>query len=133
MIMAKSESDIAANYDKQLVATLEPVRDDVEELLSIGQELRDDLASTKAELLNLQDYAVPQQNNDILQRGLHVRNPYVDPLNVIQAEVLKRLRRNAGEYGDDGKGALSEEVMTLLTDALAISINGIANGQKNTG
>ncbi len=133
MVMAKTESDIAANYDEQLVATLAPVRDDVEEMLQIGRELRDDLKNTEAQLLDLQGLSIPQENNDILQRGLNVRNPYVDPLNIIQAEVLKRLRRNAGEYGADVAGELSPEDISLLTDALAISINGIANGQKNTG
>ena len=133
MTMAKTESEIAANYDQQLVASLAHTRDDVDELLSIGQELRDDLANTKEELLDLQGYSTHQQNNDILQRGLRVRNPYVDPLNIIQAEVLKRLRRNEGAFGDEGKGDLSQQETALLTDALAISINGIANGQKNTG
>ena len=52
-----------------------------------------------------------------------VRNPYVDPLNVLQAEVLRRLR----------EGGHTTEERILLTDALAICINGIANGQKNTG
>ena len=53
-----------------------------------------------------------------------MRNPYVDPLNVFQAEVLRRLRNE--EY--DGETEKAE-----LTDALVITINGIANGQKNSG
>ena len=55
---------------------------------------------------------------------LQVRNPYVDPLNVIQAEVLRRLRTE--QYDD-------EEEARLLRDALVITITGIANGQKNSG
>lgn len=53
-----------------------------------------------------------------------VRNPYVDPLNVIQAEVLRRLRTD---------GYDSEEEAQKLRDALVITITGIANGQKNSG
>ena len=92
MIMAKSETKIAKNYDDQLVATL--TGEDVESLVALGEELRGDLEATKQSLLSLRDYTRPQQHNDILQRGLAVRNPYVDPLNILQAEVLKRLRRS---------------------------------------
>ena len=53
-----------------------------------------------------------------------MRNPYVDPLNVLQAEVLNRLREE--QYADEAE-------MTLLQDALVITITGIANGQKNSG
>ena len=67
---------------------------------------------------------VPQQENLLLQRSLRVRNPYVDPLNVLQAEVLRRLREESYD---------SSSEQQLLQDALTITINGIANGQKNTG
>jgi phosphoenolpyruvate carboxylase len=122
MVMAKSETQVAENYDAQLVATLD--RPDTGDLLNLGASLRAELDTTKKALLNLRGFEVPQEHNDILLRGLKVRNPYVDPLNVLQAEVLRRLRRN--EY--DGA-----EERQLLEDALVITINGIANGQKNTG
>jgi len=47
-------------------------------------------------------------------------------LNVLQAEILLRLRRL-----EDVEG--KEEEKKRLTDALMISINGVANGMKNTG
>mmetsp|Transcript_65494 Transcript_65494/g.147769 ORF Transcript_65494/g.147769 Transcript_65494/m.147769 type:complete len:577 (+) Transcript_65494:1355-3085(+) len=116
MVMAKTEPAIAANYDAQLV---EP-----KDQQALGKELRQEQALTRKELLSLRGYTRPQEENDMLQRGLKVRNPYVDPLNVLQAEVLKRLR--AGQFkGSDEKAHLE--------DALAITINGVANGQKNTG
>ena len=122
MVLAKSEeAGISANYDEQLVATLD--RPDVEELLGLGASLRQELGVIQQEILRLRGYSVPQQENDILTRGLQVRNPYVDSLNVLQVEVLKRLRA----------GDTDPEERALLEDALAISINGIANGQKNTG
>jgi phosphoenolpyruvate carboxylase len=140
MIMAKSEAEIAKNYDDQLVATLkgeggggeEEEEEEVESLMALGEELRGDLEATKQSLLSLRNYTRPQQHNDILQRGLAVRNPYVDPLNILQAEVLKRLRRSkSAEEGSPSK--LTAEEHALLADALAVTINGIANGQKNTG
>lgn len=122
MVMAKSEAVVAQNYDAQLVATLD--RADVGTLLALGATLRAELETTKHALLALRGFQVPQEHNDMLLRGLAVRNPYVDPLNVLQAEVLRRLRQ--GEF----RGT---EERQLLEDALVITINGIANGQKNTG
>ena len=129
-VLAMSEPDIAANYDKQLVKELSDIfagSEHVttkEEMLELGEHLRDQLETTRQELLALRGYTQCQEENDILQRGLKVRNPYVDPLNVLQAEVLNRLREE--QYADEAE-------MTLLQDALVITITGIANGQKNSG
>ena len=49
-----------------------------------------------------------------------VRNPYVDPINLLQVELLHRLRTDHDQEG-------------LLEDALLITINGIAAGLRNTG
>ncbi len=47
-----------------------------------------------------------------------MRNPYVDPINIVQAEILCRLR--AGETPE-------------LIEALSVCVNGIAAGMRNTG
>jgi phosphoenolpyruvate carboxylase len=52
-------------------------------------------------------------------RSVRLRNPYVDPLSLIQIELLRRKRR--GESGDE------------LNYVLAATINGIAAGLRNTG
>jgi phosphoenolpyruvate carboxylase len=59
-------------------------------------------------------------NVPVLQRSIERRNPYVDPLSIVQFLLLKRLR--AGQ----------EPREELLTGVLE-SINGIASGLKNTG
>jgi phosphoenolpyruvate carboxylase len=59
------------------------------------------------------------EKNPVLARSIRLRNPYVDPLSLIQVELLRRKR--AGEDGDD------------LNYALAATINGIAAGLRNTG
>jgi phosphoenolpyruvate carboxylase len=53
-----------------------------------------------------------------------LRNPYVDPLNYIQVEMLRRLR------------ALSNPESTeadILRQVIGLTINGIAAGLRNTG
>ncbi|HEY2974295.1 MAG TPA: phosphoenolpyruvate carboxylase [Pyrinomonadaceae bacterium] len=57
--------------------------------------------------------------NPVLARSIRLRNPYVDPLSLIQFALLRR--KQAGEESED------------LNYALAATINGIAAGLRNTG
>jgi len=59
------------------------------------------------------------EKNPSLARSIRLRNPYVDPLSLIQIELLRR--RRSGEV--DGE----------LDFVLAATINGIASGLRNTG
>ena len=59
------------------------------------------------------------QGNSVLSRSIRLRNPYVDPMSLIQVELLRRKR--AGTDTDE------------LNYALGATINGIAAGLHNTG
>jgi phosphoenolpyruvate carboxylase len=74
---------------------------------------------TKEMILNVTEQSVLLERNPKLRDILLVRRHYLDPLNFIQVELLKRLR--AG--GDRER----------LEYALHLSVNGIASGMKNTG
>ena len=50
---------------------------------------------------------------------------YIDPLNVIQAELLKRLRA--------GEATMTDTERENIMNSLLITINGIANGMRNSG
>jgi phosphoenolpyruvate carboxylase len=56
----------------------------------------------------------------ILQGSIGRRNPYVDPLSLIQLVLLRRIRSETTDQSG-------------LLDAVLESINGIASGLKNTG
>lgn len=58
-----------------------------------------------------------------LKRSIEVRNPYVDPLNLIQVELFRRLR----EMGEDSPESGRVESLIRLT------IQGIAGGLRTTG
>ena len=60
------------------------------------------------------------QNNKTLQTSIKLRNPYVDALSYFQISLLKAWRQT-GRSRDD------------LKRAVLLSINGIANGMRNTG
>ena len=57
--------------------------------------------------------------NRVLARSIHLRNPYVDPMSLIQVELLRRKQR-----GQD---------LAELEYPLGATINGIAAGLHNTG
>jgi phosphoenolpyruvate carboxylase len=59
------------------------------------------------------------ERNPVLLRSIKLRNPYVDPMSLIQVELLRRKR--SGESGED------------LNYALGATMNGIAAGLHNTG
>ncbi|MGH2537343.1 MAG: phosphoenolpyruvate carboxylase [Candidatus Promineifilaceae bacterium] len=59
-----------------------------------------------------------------LKRSIERRNPYVDPLNFIQVELLRRLRAHPDPE--------SAEAQALL-EVIFLTVNGIAAGLKNTG
>ena len=59
----------------------------------------------------------------VLRRSVELRNPYIDPLNYIQVEMLRRLRG----------GGLSDEEAAAAHRVVELTINGISGGLKNTG
>jgi phosphoenolpyruvate carboxylase len=59
------------------------------------------------------------ENNQVLARSIRLRNPYVDPISLIQVDLLRRKR------GGDNSDAINR--------ALSATINGISAGLRNTG
>jgi phosphoenolpyruvate carboxylase len=57
-----------------------------------------------------------------------VRNPYVDPINIIQVELLRRLRQMGPKTA-----ASDDPDVVQLRRALSVTINGVAAGMRNTG
>jgi phosphoenolpyruvate carboxylase len=59
------------------------------------------------------------QTNQVLAHSIKLRNPYVDPMHLIQVDMLRRKR--GGEDTPD------------VNRAIAATINGISAGLRNTG
>jgi len=112
MVLAKTDMGIAARYaglvgDKKLRTAI---------FGRIEREHEDTLkaffAITRTKTL--------LQNNPTLAHGLRNRIPYIDPLNHLQVELLRRLRAGRGD---------SDE----LRRAVHLTINGVAAGLRNSG
>jgi phosphoenolpyruvate carboxylase len=109
MVLAKADGHIAAEYDRQLVP---------EELRPIGVELRERLGRAIRGVLDLTRQSELLQSNPVIRRSIDVRNPYVDPLNLVQVELLRRVRQQPDPR---------------THTALKVTVNGIAAGLRNTG
>jgi len=116
MVLAKTDSAVAAYYERRL--TDDPA------LRALGQQLRNALASTIRVLQQLTGRTDLLANNPVMRWSVQVRNPYTDPLHLLQAELMGRLR-HASE--------LTKEQEELLESALMVTIAGIAAGLRNTG
>jgi len=73
-----------------------------------------------ATILDVRGNSLLLANNNTLRRSIRLRNPYVDPMSLLQIELLRRWR--LGNRSDDA----------LLT-ALIASVNGIARGLQTSG
>ena len=110
MVLAKADPRIAAEYDRRLVpADLEP----------LGEKLRARLARATAAVLGVSGHREPADATPVLRRSIDVRHPYVDPINLVQIELLARMRQ-AGSSPE-------------LERAFVVTVNGIAAGMRNTG
>jgi phosphoenolpyruvate carboxylase len=109
-VVAKADPRIAEEYDRRLVPP---------DLQPLGHELRARLARATAAVLAVSGHRQPAENNPVLRRSIDVRNPYVDPINLVQIELLARLRQSHDA--------------PELRRAFAITVNGIAAGMRNTG
>jgi phosphoenolpyruvate carboxylase len=126
MIVSKTDYSIAENYDKQLV---DPKDTD---LLELGVEVREKLVQTRQAVLDVTESKdVAGAHVALMRASSTIRHPYVDPVNVIQAELLKRVREM--ESRQDSLSPKELEDLEILKDALVISINGIAQGMRNSG
>jgi phosphoenolpyruvate carboxylase len=102
-------SAFASEYDRRLVPP---------DLQPLGDELRARLQRAIARVLEVTGHQELLESTPVLRRSIDVRNPYVDPINLVQVELLRRARMH-----DDDR----------VKTALLVTVNGVAAGMRNTG
>ncbi|MDE1155820.1 MAG: phosphoenolpyruvate carboxylase [Acidobacteriaceae bacterium] len=88
--------------------------------------LEEEFERTRRMVLAVTGQSTLLERNDVLANSIRLRNPYVDPLSLLQVELLRRKR--SGEY-DSYDTAHREE----FDRAITATINGISAGLRNTG
>ena len=77
-------------------------------------------ALTVAHVLSLRGAARLLDGDPTLQRSIQLRNPYIDPMHLMQVDLLQRWRKTGRED-------------QALFGALRATINGIVQGLQATG
>jgi phosphoenolpyruvate carboxylase len=111
MVLAKGDMDIARRYadlvgDRALADSIFP-------------RIRAEWERTVGALLEITGQSELLEHNPDLAATIRSRMPYIDPLNHLQIELIRRRRS-----GDDARA---------VRDGIHLSINGIAAGLRNTG
>ncbi len=115
MVFMKTDPQLARYYEEQLVPA---------NLHYLGERLRLMLSSAIGVLLDLKGGDELMSSQPQIRETIALRNPYTDPLNFLQAELLQRVRSCEG-----GDVLMTE----ALDQALMVTIAGIAAGMRNTG
>ena len=111
MVLAKSDIAIASRYADLLT--------DVSLRRTIFDKLREEWNAALGALLEITEQTELLERNPLLKRSIRNRFPYIDLLNHIQIELLRRYRA-----GDASEGTVRD---------LHHTINGIAAGLRNSG
>jgi phosphoenolpyruvate carboxylase len=109
MVYAKSNSMINVLYDETLVDA---------ELRGLGSDLREQLANDISSVQRILDVDTLMASDPWGLESIGLRNVYTAPLNLVQIELLRRIRE-------------SEDAS--VQRALMVSIAGVAAGMRNTG
>jgi phosphoenolpyruvate carboxylase len=110
MVLAKADIGIAARYAR-LAGALEPVFFPV---------IKAEFDRTVGLVLRLKGTTALLDEDPVVQRAIRLRNPYVDPMSLLQVDLLARWRAT-GRADDE------------LFGALLATVRGIAQGLQNTG
>ena len=110
MVLAKSDLGIASRYAELAGEAGE----------RLFPRIREEQARTVQGILELKGTGALLDHDPALQRSIRLRNPYVDPMSLLQVDLLRRWR--ATDRGDDE-----------LLSALLATVHGIAEGLQNTG
>ncbi|MDE1251725.1 phosphoenolpyruvate carboxylase [Vibrio aestuarianus] len=111
MVYSKCNIEISRYYDERLVD---------ESLRPLGDRLRTQLQKDIKAVLNVENNENLMQSDPWGLESIRLRNIYVEPLNMLQAELLYRTRQ-------------TETPSVELEEALMVTIAGIAAGMRNTG
>jgi phosphoenolpyruvate carboxylase len=111
MVCAKTDLDIARLYVERLGG-------DVALLAELEAEYR----RTVDAVLRIREHEHLADDMPVLQSAIGLRNPYVDPLSLLQVALLAR-KRASGSPDDEER----------IEEVLATTLSGIAQGLRNTG
>ena len=116
MVLAKSDLSIASRYAELVTDSV--LRD------AIFERIKTEWTDSVEAVLTITAQKALLEANPSLARSIRNRFPYIDPLNHIQVELLRRHRARSPDAGTTD---------TQLVEGIHLTINGIAAGLRNSG
>jgi phosphoenolpyruvate carboxylase len=113
MVCAKTDVDIARAYVRHLGADVK-----------LADRLIAEYQRAVESLLLIRGHRQLLDDIPVLQSAIALRNPYVDPLSLLQISLLRRKRTGS---------AKNETQREAIDNALSTTLSGIAQGLRNTG
>ena len=113
MVLAKTDLGVASRYAGLVT--------DARLRKTVFGAIEAEHALVSRHLLSILGQSGNLQRNPVLANSIRARFPYIDPLNHLQVELIRRYRANAQGLDDRARRAIH------------ISINGVAAGLRNTG
>ncbi len=113
MICAKTDLEMARAYVESLGS----------EYMGLWEELEGEFRRTVDSLLQIRECRFLLMDQPLLQTTIGHREPYIDPLSLIQISML---RRKQGLKADDAE-------LDSINRIVGTTLNGIAQGLRNTG
>jgi phosphoenolpyruvate carboxylase len=110
MSLARADLDIAAFYDELATAAYKP----------FAVRVREEFQLVSEQVLAIKQMGALLDRDPAPQRSIELRNPYVDPINLLQVDLLRRWRETGRQDRE-------------LFEALLACIAGIAEGLQSTG
>ena len=108
--LARADLDIAAAYEELAHGRHAAFR----------RKLREEFARVREQVLDIKQTSALLDRDPTLQRSIELRNPYVDPINLLQVDLLRRWRETGRQDRD-------------LFESLLACTAGIAEGLQSTG
>ena len=116
MSLLKADMEIAALYAR--------LAQDLPVTADIFSVIEEEYERACRAVLAVTGHAQLMDGEPVIQRSIDRRNPYVDPLNYVQVEMLRRLRALPDMEGEEA---------AALREVIVLTVNGIAAGLRNTG
>jgi phosphoenolpyruvate carboxylase len=111
--LTRADLKVAKKYHQALIPS---------HLQKIWKPIEEEHRRTEKLILKITGQRKLLDNEKSLQKSIELRNPYIDPLNYIQKEMIKRYRQT-------DKDQEKEEIFKVI----ALSISGLSAGLRNTG
>jgi phosphoenolpyruvate carboxylase len=112
------KADLRIAFQYALLVPDEAVR------VRVFDNLAEEFSRTEHAILAITGQKALLEREPVLARSVQLRNPYIDPLNYIQVEMIRRLRKLEDKQGEEA---------AAIRSVIELTINGVSGGLKNTG